>query len=179
MSPAIPIPTELLRSVDLFRCGNHVISGNNCEIPESLHRISNADVNEVIGSQRLFYMCWDFGRQNHITKAVIKMRHLLPHTRSVSSHDLGAELLKCVLSISVCTEKLGDETHYFSKLAFQMPDLTLEVSLRPWNSSLFLNATQYRTANINDNCSKDCTIDAHKDTGRNNKSPGSIIYVSI
>lgn len=75
-------------------------------------------------------MCLDFGGQNHITKAVIKRRQLLSYTRSVSSHDLGTEMLKCVLCISVCTEKLGDETQYLSKLAFQMQDLTSEVSLR-------------------------------------------------
>lgn len=75
-------------------------------------------------------MCLDFGGQNHVTKAITKMRQLLSYTRSVSSHDFGTELLKCVLCISVCTEKLGDETQYFSKLAFQMQDLTLEVSLR-------------------------------------------------
>lgn len=63
-------------------------------------------------------------------------------------------------------------------LAFQMQDLTLEVSLRHleiltnvW--SLFLNVIQYRTAKINYNCSKDCRIYAHKDTGRNNKVPGA------
>lgn len=84
---------------------------------------------EVTGSQSLFYMCLDFGGQNHITKAVIKMRQLLSYTQSVSSHDLGAELLKCVLCISVCTEKLGDETQHFSKLVFQMQDFTLEVGL--------------------------------------------------
>lgn len=75
-------------------------------------------------------MCLDFGGQNHITKAVIKSTQLLSYTRSVSSHDLGTELLKCVLCISVCPEKLGDETQNLSKLAFQMQDLTLEVSLR-------------------------------------------------
>lgn len=37
---------------------------------------------EVTGSQRLFFMCLDFGGQNHITKAVIKMRQCF-HT-----HDL-------------------------------------------------------------------------------------------
>lgn len=33
-------------------------------------------------------------------------------------------------SLHLSTEKLGDESQHFSKLAFQMQDLTLEVSVR-------------------------------------------------
>lgn len=50
-------------------------------------------------------MCLDFGGQNHITKAVIKSRQLLSYTRSVSSRDLGTELLKCVFFASQFAQK--------------------------------------------------------------------------
>lgn len=106
-SPAIYTDTdlELPGSVGLFGCIHNILNCNVCEISWSLCIISNTDMNWSKNQLKIIHFCLDFGGQNHVLKAVIKMRtvalvaSVLPST---SNCDLCTKLLVSI----ICTHNL-------------------------------------------------------------------------